>query len=356
MRQKSVTIRDVAKVAGVSIATVSDVLNRNPRTRVAPETRQRILEAARKLGYRPRRAARSLRTGLTYLLGLSVPLLTDSPLSPFFNEAVEGALKAARERGWTVTVLGFHDREEEIRLLQEVMERRSVDGVVLFDPQRDDPRWELLKGRLPFVVVGRCDAPEVVTIDNDNVEAAKLATRHLIELGHQRIAFVHVPLHFATAQDRLEGYRRALREGGIPFRASLLAEANGYYSVEAGYHAFRSLLHRLSLPPTGVVAMDDALALGVIQAAREQGLKIPEDLAVVGFNDAPFAAYCDPPLTTVRIFAKTLAFCAADMLLRLIKGEPIASPHLSIPTQLVVRASCGSAFKIRPLRRTGRKP
>ncbi|MFA0730997.1 MAG: hypothetical protein RJAPGHWK_001163 [Candidatus Fervidibacter sp.] len=337
-----VTIREVAKAVGVSVATVSSVLNGRAHTRVAAETRQRVLEAARRLGYCPKRSAQALRTGLTYTLGLSVPLCPDSLLSPFFYEAVKGALKTAKQRGWLVTILGFQDRQEELALLQAAAEQRSVDGVLLFDPQDDDPRLPLLKGRLPFVVVGRCFDPEVVTVDNDNVQAAKLATQHLLRLGHRRIAFVHVPLRFVTAQDRLTGYRMAIKEAGLPFDANLLAGTEGYYGVEAGYRAFLGLLKRLRKPPTAVLAMDDTLALGVLQAAQQHGLRVPDDLAVVGFNDSPFAAHCEPPLTTVRIFAETLVEYATDALLRLIRGEPVAPKRMLVPTQLIVRASCGA--------------
>jgi DNA-binding LacI/PurR family transcriptional regulator len=263
-------------------------------------------------------------------------------LSPFFYEAVKGALKAAKQKGWLVTILGFQGQQEELALLQSTLEQRSVDGVLLFDPQDDDPRLPLLKGRLPFVVVGRCSDPEVVTVDNDNVQAAKLATQHLLQLGHRRIAFVHVPFRFATAQDRLMGYRMALEEAGLPFDANLLAGTEGYYGVEAGYRAFLGLLNRLRKPPTAVLAMDDTLALGVLQAAQQHGLRVPDDLAVVGFNDSPFAAHCEPPLTTVRIFAETLVEYATDALLRLIRGEPVAPKRMLVPTQLIVRASCGA--------------
>ncbi len=340
-RTTSVTIRDVAKQAGVSIATVSAVLNQRSHVRVTEETRRRIWEAVQKLGYRPKRSARSLRTGLTYSIGLSVPLVaSDSMLSPFFYEAVKGVLKAVRSRGWMVTILGFQDRQEELALLQTVIEQRSLDGVILFDPYENDPRIPLLKGRLPFVVVGRCDDPEVVTVDNDNIQAAKLATQHLLELGHRRIGFVCISLSFATAKDRLTGYRLALEEAGVEFKSELVVEVEDYYSVEAGVRAFHILAEQSSPLPTAVLGLDDALALGVIQAAQQHGLRVPDDLAVVGFNDAPFSQHTEPPLTTVRIFAETLANYAGDALLRLIRKEPVAPQRLLVPTQLIVRASC----------------
>jgi len=340
--RRRVTIRDVAKVAGVSVATVSSVLNNNSHTRISEKTRERVLKVAEKLGYRPRWVAKALRKGLTYLLGLVIPLQPQSPLSPFFYEAVGGAIKKAQERGWMVSILGFRDRQEELAVLRKVLENRSVDGLILFDPWVGDPRISLLKGRVPFVVIGRTDDREVYSVDNDNVEAAKLATQHLIRLGHKRIAFVHVPLKFFTAVDRLTGYRIALEEAGLPFSHELLVEVDGYYGVEAGYRAFNALLDRISKPPTAVLAMDDSLALGVIQAANQRGLKVPDDIAVVGFNDTPFSAHCEPPLTTVRVFGETLAAYAADILLRLICGEPVAPKHINVPTQLIVRSSCGA--------------
>jgi len=340
--ERAVTIRDVAKAAGVSVATVSSVLNNRNHTRISAETRAKVLEIAKKLGYRPRRVAQGLRKGLTYLVGLSVPLQPDSPLSPFFYEAVAGALKAAKESGWMVSILGFKDRFEELALLKKAAEERFVDGVLLFDPQENDPRFPILKGNLPFVVLGRTEDPEICTVDNDNIEAAKLATQHLIRLGHKRIAFIHISPSYFTAKDRLEGYRQALTEAGLPFRKELLVEAEGYYGVEAGYRAMLSLLEQLRKPPTAVLAMDDTLALGCLQAAAEKGLKVPDDLAVVGFNDSAFSAHCEPPLTTVRIFADTLAYYAVDMLLRLVRGEVVAPSRVTVPTQLIVRKSCGA--------------
>ncbi len=343
MKSKAtVTIRDVAKVAGVSVATVSSVLNENYHTRVSAETRKRVLQVVQELGYRPRRVAQGLRKGMTYLIGLAIPLQPDPPLSPFFYDAVAGALKATKEKGWMLSILGFKDRTEELALLQKAVSQRLVDGVLLFDPQENDPRLPLLKGNLPFVVLGRTDDPEIYTVDNDNVEAAKLATQHLIRLGHKRIAFVHIPLSYFTAKDRVEGYRQALMEAGLPFRKELLVEVKGYYGAEVGYHAFLSLLERLKEPPTAVLAMDDTLALGCLQAAAEKGFKVPDDLAVIGFNDSAFSAHCEPPLTTVRIFADTLAFYAADMLLRLIQGEVVIPSRITVPTQLIVRKSCGA--------------
>ncbi|MCS7187545.1 MAG: LacI family DNA-binding transcriptional regulator [Armatimonadota bacterium] len=339
---KAVTIRDVAKAAGVSVATVSSVLNNRSQTRISAETRERVLKVVKELGYRPRKVAQGLRKGLTYLIGLAIPLQPDQPLSPFFYEAVSGALKVAKERGWMVSILGFKDRDEELSILQKAVNQRLVDGVILFDPQENDPRFPVLKGNLPFVVIGRTDDPEICTVDNDNVEAAKLATQHLIRLGHKRIAFVHVPLSYFTAKDRLEGYKQALKEAGLPFRKELLVEADGYYGVEAGYRAMLSLLERLKERPTAVLAMDDTLALGCIQAAAEKGLKVPTDLAVVGFNGSAFSAHCEPPLTTVRIFAETLAYYAVDMLLRLVRGEVVAPSRVTVPTQLIVRKSCGT--------------
>ncbi len=341
-RGRKVTIRDVAKVAGVSISTVSAVLNHRSHARVAEETRQRIMEAVRRLGYHPKRSARSLRTGLTYTVGIVVPLVPDAMLSPFFSEFVRGILKAVKPQGWMVTILGFQDWQEEMALLRTAVEQRSVDGVLIFDPRRNDPRPSLLKGRLPFVVVGRYEDPEAITVDNDNVQAAKMATQHLIGLGHRRIAFACVSLDFATAEDRLTGYRMALEEAGIGFDRKLVAEVKGYYSVEAGVQAFLQLRDRFAELPTAVLAVDDAVALGVMQAAQQHGLKVPDDIAVVGFNDAPFSCHTDPPLTTVRIFAETLAIHAGDALLRLIQGEPVVPQRFVVPTQLVVRASCGA--------------
>lgn len=341
MKRRRVTLKDIAEASQVSIATACDVLNDKPRTRVSEATRRRILEAASRLGYQPHRAARSLRTNLHHLIAVSVLLSPEMPFSPFASELVSGAFKAARNEGWRITVSGYRDTQEELLQLKEMIAEQSVDGVIIYEPVENDPRIRLLKGNLPFVLVGSCDDEEVYSVDMDNEGAALMATRHLIGLGHQRIALVSVSPRYLTCRSRQQGYRRALSEANIPYDPSLVIEVEEY-SSQAGAYALEMLLERNPSAPTAVLAMDDSLALGVIYAAHQRGLQVPDDLAVVGFNDARYTEYSEPSLTTVRVFAEAIARQATEMLIRLVREEPLGARRIVMPAQMIVRRSCGA--------------
>lgn len=339
-----VTLKDVASEVGVSIATVSDVLNRKQRTRTSDDTRARIHAAAARLGYVPQRAGRSLRTGFSYHVGLVLSLSNEQRLTSFEFQALDGALRAVQDTHWMVTTVGFRSDEEREAQLDRLIEERIVDGVVLFEPSVDSRCERRIKGRLPFVMIGRSTDPDVYTVDNDNVAAAHETVSHFLRAGHRRIALVAAPLGSTVAVDRRRGYRQALQEAGLPCRPEFVAEAEAY-SAACGQACFRRLLAQCPERPTAIVAMDDTLALGVMQAAQQSGLRVPEDVGVIGFNDSSFAPYCEPPLTTVRIFAETLAYEAVAMLIRLITRQVILSRRVLTPAQLIVRRSCGAAHE-----------
>ncbi|MCS6831477.1 MAG: LacI family DNA-binding transcriptional regulator [Armatimonadota bacterium] len=341
MEKRRITLKDIAMASQVSIATACDVLNNKPRTRVSETTRQRILETASRLGYQPHRGARSLRTNLHHLIAVSVLLAPEMPFSPFASELVSGAFKAAREEGWHITVSGYRDIQEELRQLEEIIAERSVDGVIIYEPVEDDPRISLLKGKMPFVLIGSYEKEEVYSVDLDNEGAAFMATQHLIALGHHHIALVSAPRHYLTCRSRQRGYRQALLQAGIPFDQSFVVEVEEY-SSQAGAQALEILLQRNQPRPTAVVAMDDSLALGIIYKAHQHGLHVPDDLAVVGFNDARYTEYSEPSLTTVRVFAEAMARQATQMLIRLIRQEPVGARHIVMPAQMIIRRSCGS--------------
>lgn len=331
------TIRDVARAAGVSPATVSRALNGSGY--VSPETRQRVLDAAARLGFTPSYIARSLVRKATRTLGLLVPDITN----PYFPAIARGVEDAAARAGYSVVLCntdGDPDHEEDyIQFLRE----RQVDGLVLI---ASSPR----AGEL----VARGDAPPVVFVDRvppgaradvvvvDNRRGMLEATRHLLALGHRRIGFVAGRVGSGTAEERLAGYLAALGEAGIAPDSRYIAP--GDFTFQGGYQAARGLL---SLPdrPTAVVAANDLMAVGVCRAALEAGLRIPRDLAVVGYDDIPMAELIHPPLTTVAQPTYQMGELAARLLMERLEGRAGPEPRrVVLEARLVVRESCGAAL------------
>lgn len=331
---RRVTLRDVAREAGVSVNTVSRALNGKPD--VSPETRARVLEVAKRLGYRPNRLARGLRSNKTFTLGV---IVTDIA-NPFFAELVKGVEEAARAKGYSI-LLGdtSEDPAKEEEAIQVMMAER-VDGLLITPVQSSRKALEeVLESGFPVVLMGRyfsdLDAPFVVT---DDVQGAAMAIEHLIGLGHRNIAHVAGPLHISSARDRLLGYRKTLEAHGIPLRESYVLE--GAVTLEDGYAAGKELL-RLEPFPTAVFAYSDFVAVGIMQAILEAGLRIPEDISLVGYDDIVFSAYTKVPLTTVRIPKRKLGKEAVRLLLSKIEKPRTALSHKRLKVSLVVRDSTG---------------
>jgi DNA-binding LacI/PurR family transcriptional regulator len=332
--------QDVAKLAGVSRTTVSFVLNNVPGVKISEETRQRVLKAARQLNYYPTAAARSLASGKTRRIGLVMGegqkhLSADAFLPSF----LQGVTASIHRRGYLLVLQMAEDvpsHEAYVRLIRE----QQVDGLIISGPRSDDPLLsELADDRFPLLLHGRlvdCDLP---CVDVDNKAGAYQAVTHLIGLGHQRIGFVsNAPLSYAGALDRFAGYRQALTEHDLPLDDDLVRTAA--FLPETGQAAMEELL---ALPErlTAVFAASDVVAIGVMGAIQTAGLRIPDDVAVVGFDDIFLAAHTRPPLTTVRVPAYGLGWTAAEVLIALIEGDEEAS-SVMLETELVIRDSCGA--------------
>ncbi len=324
------TIRDVAAHAGVSYQTVSRVINGEPG--VAPATRTRVEKAIAELGYQPNAIARSMATGSTRTLICLSPNLTDYT----FACIIEGAQTEARKWGYALFSASAADAELFAELVQQMVGSRRVDGLMVINPYADS-RHAYVPAAVPTVFVGaRPREGDVHSVALDDVEVGRMATAHLIERGHRRIAMITGPLAEDCSQDRVLGYKLALSQADIPFDPALQCE--GDWSASSAYAACRHLLVG-SAPPTAVFAQNDRMAIGVIRAARDMGLHVPGDLAVIGVDDMPLASYFDPPLTTVRQDLFAIGEQAARLLLLALQ-EPTAPPqHLRIPAQLVIRAS-----------------
>ncbi|BDG62356.1 LacI family DNA-binding transcriptional regulator [Caldinitratiruptor microaerophilus] len=329
------TIRDVARAAGVSQSTVSRALNGSGY--VSPATRARVLAAAAQLHFRPSHVARSLVSKATHTLGLLLPDITN----PFFPAIARGVEDAAARAGYAV-ILCNTDRDpahEEHYLA--ILRQRQVDGLVL-----------IASSAAVGHRIARADFPAVVFVDRvppgaeadavvvDNREGVRTATRHLLGLGHRRIAFVGGSAGSGTSEDRLAGYLAALAEAGLnPDPGHIRA---GDFTYDGGYAAGRALLGSPDRP-TAVVAANDLMAIGVLRAAAELGLRVPDDVAVVGYDDIPLAGMLNPPLTTVAQPTYEMGERAARMLLERLAGKAPPEPRrVVLPARLVVRRSCGA--------------
>ncbi len=326
------TIHDVAKKAGVSPSTVSRVLNDRPG--ISEETRARVLQAARELGYIPDMSARSLASGRTMTLGYIIhPRHTLAPHS-FYGEVLMGADEEARRQGYHVVFAA----EGDVRIPNMVQQNR-VDGLILAGC--DIPRETIVALKLqgiPIVLVDN-HVEKVNSIVIDNVGGAYEATKHLIELGHRRIAFVCEWFGDLSFAERFEGYKKALADHGIPFDEDLIAEGLPR-QPRTGYVAAQRLLEKAT--PTAIFAANDLVAAETLRVLRERGLRVPDDVAVVGFDDGEVALHTVPPLSTVRVFRKEMGALAARRLLDILENPDQPPTHIRVFTELVVRESCGS--------------
>jgi len=326
------TIRDVAKKAGVSVATVSHVINGTRK--VAPETEARVRRAMEELGYQPNAIAQSLRKRTTYAVGILVSDITNS----FFATLVRGAEDAALEAGYSVIVCNSDEDPQKEDMYIRALWRRRIDGM-LIAPTRDGTSpalQELVQRKLPFVFVDRkAKGIEADAVLSDNIGGAYLATKHLIERGHKRIGIVLGIPGATTTEERLLGYRQALEEAGIPFSEDLVVW--GGYRMEGGCKACAQLLS-LSDPPTAIFSTNNLMTVGVLQELSYRGIKIPEEVAVVGFDDLEWAEIVYPPLTVVAQRPYEIGYQAFKILLRrLNRSEGMQEVRVSV--ELKIRRS-----------------
>ncbi|WP_047194340.1 LacI family DNA-binding transcriptional regulator [Caldimonas brevitalea] len=323
------TLGEVARIAGVSPSTVSRYLNGSAR--VSEARRQAVEAAIAQLNYRPNMVARSLASGRTSTVGV----LTQDIASPFFNEALRGVEDALAESRYAPLFVSGHWNSAEEAERLSLLSARRVDGVVMMHGHIRDEDVQAVARRLPIVMVGRATATlDLPSITVDNRLGAYKATRHLIELGHEDVAFISGPQDHHDAQQRLVGYQDALREAGIVFRESLVAKAD--FHEATGMLAIHQLLEsRASF--TAIFAANDQSAYGARLALYRRGIRVPEDVSLVGFDDLPYSSYCVPPLTTVRQPAYEVGWQAGHTVVQMIEGQPYALEPLRV--ELVVRES-----------------
>jgi LacI family transcriptional regulator len=315
----------VAAAAGVDPSVVSRVLSGDQGLSVRPETRQRVLAEAARLGYRPNPAARTLKTARTMAIGMIVPDLANV----HYATIAAGAEEAAAAAGYVLLVAhgSASDRVPDLH--------GRIDGLLVGMATSEMPRHGDFGG-VPSLLVNRREPCGIPSVTADDAAGAALATSYLVSLGHRAIAHVAGPQNADTARRRLEGYRRALAEAGIDARPEWLVESP---FDEAGGHAAATRLLELEPRPTALFVANVRAAIGARAAAARLGLRVPLDVSIVGFHDAPVAAYLDPPLTTVRMPLTEMGRQAVDGLLALLRGERVEDVMVAIPPELVVRAS-----------------
>jgi LacI family transcriptional regulator, galactose operon repressor len=331
---KRPTSDDVAALAGVSRTTVSFVLNDRPGTNISPATRARVLAAAAQLGYQPNASARGLAGGRSQTIGLVLRQTPEQVAEDaLLAETLRGLSAAARLARYRVLVEPYHVGNGSYG---DLIRSHGADGLVVSGPREDDEELRgLVRDQAPVILQGSLAGLPVPSVDIDNLEAARVAVRHLVELGHRTIGCVtNAPLVYTAACERVAGYRAALADAGIPFDQALVVEAE--FDATSGHAAIQRLLSRADM--TAVFVASDIVAVGVLTALREAGKRIPEDVAVVGFDDIPLAAHLDPPLTTVRLPAYELGRAAGSALLDRIAGRPVQDRTI-LPTELLVRSS-----------------
>jgi len=334
---KRTTSRDVAKLAHVSRTTVSFILNDVPGVSISAATRKRVLDAAKKLNYSPNVAGKKLVSGKSYTIGL---VLCQSPeqifTDAFLPQVILGVEQAAMQQGFHVLLkpVDPNDTGGYARLITE----NHVDGILLSGPRQDDAALMGLHQRgVPIMLMGQLPETDIPFVDVNAAAGAELAVSHLIECGHRRIGMItNAPLDYTSAQQRRAGYVSALKKAKLPVDRALIKAGN--YTPASGFEAMKALL-KVTPRLSAVFVASDVVAIGAILAIKEAGLRIPKDLAVVGFDDIPLAEFYDPPLTTIHLPAFGLGWAGGERLIRLIQGEGLNDASLLLESTLIARQS-----------------
>ncbi|AFZ66785.1 LacI family DNA-binding transcriptional regulator [Deinococcus peraridilitoris] len=352
MSGPEVTLSDLARMAGVSAMTVSRVLNNRPG--VGEETRQRVLKLLSGSGYTPNVSARSLagnRTGgRTQVLGMVVPDLS----TQYIAEIARGAGEAAVKHRYDVILYTSTNVKNAYERIH-AMTRGIVDGLLMVLPQVSEEYTELLgRTRLPVVIIDhRGGIAETPAVTVDNYTGARLAVDHLVGLGHRRIGFITGRMDTRASQERLRGYREGLLVHGLTVDEALVRPAD--FLRPSGFRAAGELLE-LNEPPSAIFVSNDVMAFGAMDAIKDHGLRIPDDISVIGFDDIPMSAQVHPPLTTVRQPLYEMGAAATTMLITLLTDVSLSTERPELSTELIVRASTGHASHARvPRRGTGRR-
>jgi LacI family transcriptional regulator len=334
------TLEDIGRLAGVSRSTVSRVIN--DQASVNPDVRARVQEVIQRTGYTPNVAARSLVSGRSGVIGLVIPSQVHALFEdPYFARLIQGISAASNRSGNTLSLFLFENEAEEAELYPRVVASRFIDGLIITATRMADPLLARMVGSdIPIVMVGRPDIDGISYVDADNRGGARQVATHLCDLGFHRIGLVGAPVRTTAGVDRLNGFVEGLAACGRALDPRL--RADGDFSEASGYAAMQRLIpHR----PDAVFAASDTMAIGALRALREHGIRVPSDVALVGFDGLPASEHADPPLTTVRQPVTETGARAARLLNDLISGARTGPLAEIMPVELLIRESCGATEK-----------
>ena len=327
------TMKDIARVAGVSTSTVSHVINKSRF--VSEEISERVNNAARELNYRPSALARSLKVNRTKTIGMLVTTSTN----PFFGEVVKGVERSCYQQGYSLILCNTEGDHERMRESINTLLQKRVDGLILMCSSLEGERLEVFEQYQDIPVVVMDWGPMLFTSDkiqDNSLRGGYLAAKHLIESGHKQIGCITGPLVKHQAQMRYEGYKRALNEHGLEFKANWIIESD--FECEGGYEAFNKMVAKGPLP-SALFVCNDMMAMGVINAANEKGIQIPEELSIIGYDDIHIAKFMSPSLTTIHQPKYRLGKAAVEALLKKLEGESTDTQVVQLEPTLVSRAT-----------------
>lgn len=333
----NVTIVDIAKAAGVSPSTVSRVISGNPR--ISSATIHKVKETMNQLGYYQNVMAKSLVSKTTQTIGLLLPRSAEELFrNMFFPELIRGITSQANRSGYDVMMAAGATDQEELESVTRLVRGGRVDGVILLYSRKSDPVISFLKQlQFPFVLIGRSEEhPDIISVDNDNIQAAYDTTEHLITHGNERIGLVSGPLHHIVSHDRLQGYRLAMEKYGLKARPEWIFDGE---LLHKNGRNMMSLYMCLPERPTALVVMDDTMAFSVLRTLTELQYSVPKDVRIVSFNNIPLTELATPPISSVDINIYQLGYMAAQNLLQSVKGKPVSQVRTIIPHHLIPRES-----------------
>ncbi|AIF53004.1 LacI family DNA-binding transcriptional regulator [Pelosinus sp. UFO1] len=327
-----ITIQDVAKTAGVSVASVSRVINNS--SAVAPKTREKVLQVINTLNYQPNLLGRNLRR----LEARRILVLLPTISNPFYTNIVRGIEDIARKNGFNVMLCNTDSDVNREKDYLEILKNRLSDGVIMMGPELSVEELTDLVEKFP--VIQCCEYIEGVKgvhVSIDNFVAAVKAVNHLIRMGHKRIGLISCKNRFISTTQRIEGYKEALKAADITFDASLIQYVDDY-DFKSGYRIMQPFLERKDRP-TAIFALSDVVAIGAMRRIKESGLSIPEDIAVVGFDDISFAAMSNPSLTTIFQPQYDIGCVAMNLLIKQMQGQTVDTTAIYLEHELIIRES-----------------
>lgn len=335
----NLTLEDIGRLAGVSRSTVSRVINN--QSGVSPDARERVEEIIRRTGFTPNAAARSLVSGRSGVIGLVIPSRVHSVFEdPYFSRLIQAISAASNRAHKTLSLFLFQNEEEEVELYPRVVTAGFLDGLIITATRMADPLLaRMAVGEIPIVMVGRPDINGISYVDVDNRGGARRVATHLAGLGYQRIGLLGAPVSTTAGLDRLSGFVEGLAIGGMPLHPNL--RVDGDFSENGGYAAMRQLIPE---QPDAVFVASDTMATGAIRAIQDEGLQVPQDIAIVGFDGLPASETSVPALTTVRQPVAQTGARSVQMLNDLVNGVATAPVAEVMPVELVIRESCGAGL------------